>query len=69
MPDRNRKPPVARQDFEVAYYTKELGRDLQREMLQKQLSQLSENGSIRSSHREALPPEPPSPPVLDDRAD
>lgn len=41
MPDRNRKPQGARPEFEVAYYTKELGKTLQREMLRKQLARLS----------------------------
>ena len=33
--DRDRK--AAREEYEVAYYTKELGRPLQRKMLQKRL--------------------------------
>lgn len=50
MPDRNRKPIGGRPEFEVAYYTKELGKSLQREMLQQQLARLSGTGSVRASH-------------------
>jgi hypothetical protein len=34
-PDKDRKPQ--RDEFEVAYYTKELGRTIQRRMLQQQM--------------------------------
>ncbi len=40
-PDKDRKAP--RQEFEVAYYTKELGRRLQRKMLQSRLNDFSES--------------------------
>jgi len=45
MPDR-KKRDSERPEFEVAYYTKELGKTLQRQMLQRQLAQL---GSSRQT--------------------
>jgi hypothetical protein len=41
MPDRKSDRAGARPEFEVAWYTKELGQALQRELLQKQLDRLS----------------------------
>ena len=43
MPDRKTKPSGASPEFEVAYYTKELGKTLQRQMLERQLARFSEN--------------------------
>ena len=37
-----RKPTAARPEFEVAYFTKELGRPLQRKMLARQLAGLGD---------------------------
>jgi hypothetical protein len=68
MPDRNRHRHGGRPEFEVAYYTKELGKSLQREMLAKQLNQLSESSSARSSHGEDASPELNNPPPTEDRA-
>jgi hypothetical protein len=49
MPDRNRDPNRDRigagPEFEIAYYTKELGQQVQREMLRKQLALLSESSA------------------------
>jgi hypothetical protein len=67
MPDRNRKPNGGRPEFEIAYYTKELGKDLQREMLRKQLARLSESTKIQSSHGEDPAPQPDTAPPQDDR--
>lgn len=67
MPDRNRNRP-ARPEFEVAWYTKELGKSLQREMLQKQLARFSGNGSVAGSHGEDLAPEVSEAPPQQDRA-
>jgi hypothetical protein len=39
LDDRGQRP-AARPEYEVAYYTKELGRSLQRKMLQSQLTEL-----------------------------
>ena len=68
MPDRNRKPGGGRPEFEVAYYTKELGKSLQRQMLQQQLAQLSENGGARRLHGEDTGAETEGPPPTEDRA-
>jgi hypothetical protein len=68
MPDRNRNRIGGGPEFEVAYYTKELGKSLQREMLQKQLARLSENGNVVAAHGEDLTPEVESPPPEEDRA-
>lgn len=63
--DKDRKAP--RQEFEVAYYTKELGRSLQRELLARRLADLS--GSHRASrHGEEASPDTPLPPPPEDRA-
>ena len=43
---RPRKPQPQRDEFEVAYYTKELGRTIQRRMLQQQMDA---SGSTSSS--------------------
>ena len=68
MPDRNRKPNGGRPEFEIAYYTKELGKDLQREMLRKQLSRLSESTKIASSHGDDAVPQLDTAPPQEDRA-
>lgn len=69
MPDRTRNRNGGRPEFEVAYYTKELGQSLQREMLQKKFAQFaSDNGSITSSHGEDAAPEVIAPPPTEDRA-
>jgi hypothetical protein len=68
MPDRNRNRSGGRPEFEVAYYTKELGKSLQREMLQKQLNQLSDYSNARSGHGEDASPELQIAPPTEDRA-
>lgn len=68
MPDRKLNRHGGKREFEVAWYTKELGRPLQREMLQQQLALLSENGvGARSAiHGEDAGPElDPAPPQQD----
>jgi hypothetical protein len=42
-PDKESKTP---QEFEVAYYTKELGRSMQRKMLQKRLDDFCDSGAL-----------------------
>lgn len=52
-PDKDRQ--AAREEFEVAYYTKELGRPLQRKLLQRRFDELGEGHSVSaatSSHGE-----------------
>jgi len=68
MPDRNRKPNGGKPEFEIAYYTKELGKDLQREMLRKQLARLSESTKIASSHGDDIAPQLDTAPPQEDRA-
>jgi hypothetical protein len=41
MPNRNRNRVGGQPDFEIAYYTKELGKTLQRKMLREHLAQFS----------------------------
>jgi len=66
MPDRNRKPNDGGPEFEVAYYTKELGRSLQREMLRQQLARLSGNGnSAAHPGEDAAPAADPAAPQED----
>ena len=62
MPDRNTTTNVARPEFEVAYYTKELGRTIQRRMLQQQMdaagsSSQSAHGEDRSYDTHSSPPQ------------
>ncbi|AEG94875.1 hypothetical protein Rta_37600 [Ramlibacter tataouinensis TTB310] len=55
----------------MAYYTKELGRPLQRRMLQSQLARLNRDpagGSIEAAHQEDLTPVPSKNRTWDDRA-
>ena len=44
------KPTKAPREFEVAYYTKELGRSLQRKMLQKRFDDFSDSHITASAH-------------------
>ena len=65
-PDKDSKKP--RDEFEVEYYTKELGRTLQRKMLQKRLDDFTFPGVGRASHGEEPAPETRSETPRDDRA-
>jgi hypothetical protein len=59
----------ARQEFEVAYYTKELGRSLQRRMLQKRLDDLVEgSGVTAATHGDERAVENYAQPPREDRA-
>lgn len=66
------RPAANRQEFEVAYYTKELGRPLQRKMLQSQLARLNpdaaDTGRTEAAHQEDLTPAPAKNRTWDDRA-
>lgn len=66
MPDRNRKHPGGRPEFEVAYYTKELGKTLQRQLLTQQLAQLSEGNGNRNLRGKGVAPDAADPSPLDD---
>lgn len=66
--DTSRKPrkPPARPEFEVAYFTKELGRPLQRKMLARQLAGLNDDAA--ASHGEDPISEADGSPPREDRA-
>jgi hypothetical protein len=68
MPDRNKKPSGSSQEFEVAYYTKELGKTLQRQMLEKQLARFSEGSNAASRHGEDAAPAADTVTPQEDRA-
>jgi hypothetical protein len=57
MPNRNRDRVGGQPEFEVAYYTKELGKTLQRKMLRQQLGQMSESANEPGAHGEEAPPQ------------
>ena len=51
MPPDTRNPSSGSPDaFEVAYYTKELGRPLQRQLLKQRLADLNEGRSPEAAH-------------------
>lgn len=53
MPPDTKRPSSGGPDaFEVAYYTKELGRPLQRQLLRQRLADLTEGRSPEASHGE-----------------
>ncbi len=61
QPDKAKPRKTHRDEYEVAYYTKELGRPLQRKMLQQQME--STGSTATASHGEdssfdSLPSEP-----------
>jgi hypothetical protein len=55
MPVSTRKRQGSGPEFEVAPATRELGKTLQREMLQKQSARLSDNGQHASHGEDAAP--------------
>ena len=65
-PDRPRR--AARDEFEVAYYTKELGRPLQRKLLQRRLNELTDHTLSAASHGDVPKMEIDSPLPREDRA-
>ena len=70
MPDqdtsRKTRKPAARREFEVAYFTKELGRPLQRQMLARQLAGPNDIETLGSHGEDA--PQADSAPPREDRA-
>ena len=65
--DKRRKAP--KDEIEVAYYTKELGRPLQRKMLQRRFNDFSESSNISAvTHGEDARQEADSAPPQEDRA-
>ncbi len=68
-PDKDRKErKTTREEYEVAYYTQELGRPLQRKLLQRQFAQLSESDISAAAHGEEPSPESNGVPPREDRA-
>ena len=57
-PDQDKPPSGGREEFEVAYYTKELGRPLQRQLLKQRLADF-----LGGRARGATPAEDASPQV------
>lgn len=67
-PGKDRTRKAARDEYEVAYYTKELGRPLQRKMLQKRLDDLAGGSAAAASHGVEESLESRDSPPRDDRA-
>jgi hypothetical protein len=68
-PDKPDKPRRAtRDEFEVAYYTKELGRPLQRKLLQRRLNELTDHTISAASHGDDPKMEIDTPLPREDRA-
>lgn len=65
--DERREPKAAREEFEVAYYTKELGRPLQRKLLQRQFANFADSSITAASSGDESPPESKSVPSRKDR--
>lgn len=61
-------PKAAREEFEVAYYTKELGRKLQRKLLQRRFEDFSDSTISAAQHGEDVSAEPHRSPPREDRA-
>jgi hypothetical protein len=60
---------AARDEYEVAYYTKELGRPLQRKLLQHRLEEINDGSiSSASAHGEEPSNDHGAAPPRDDRA-
>ena len=68
-PDKDRKQPkTPREEFEVAYYTTELGRPLQRKLLQRRLADFSDSNITAANHGDEPSWEGYGPPPPEDRA-
>lgn len=65
-PDKERKP--TRREFEVDYYTKELGRPLQRKLLQRRLNDITDSNITAASHGDDPKMEVETQPPREDRA-
>jgi hypothetical protein len=59
-PDKDKHRKAAREEFEVAYYTKELGRRLQRKLLQRRFDDFSDSTitAAAAGHGEDVSAEP-----------
>jgi len=67
-PERNKDRKAAREEYEVAYYTKELGRPLQRKLLQRRLNELTDSTISAASHGDEPEPENHAATPREDRA-
>jgi hypothetical protein len=65
-PDKAKHRSAQRDEYEVAYYTKELGRTIQRKLLQQQMDASGSTSS--SAHGEDSSFDSPSSPPQHDRA-
>lgn len=65
-PDKKCNP--AREEFEVAFYTKELGRPLQRKLLQRQLDDFTDSAISAASHGDEPSADSSRPLPREDRA-
>jgi hypothetical protein len=65
-PDKAKPPKTHRDEYEVAYFTKELGRTIQRKMLQQQME--ASGSTATASHGEDSSFDTLSSPPQSDRA-
>ena len=65
---KDRNSHSRRDEYEVAYYTKELGRSIQRKMLQQQMEASGSTSTSASAHGEDSGFDTPSSPPQHDRA-
>jgi hypothetical protein len=66
---RKERRKAPRHEYEVAYYTEELGRPLQRQMLQRRFDEIREGTiSAASSHADEASRESEAAPPREDRA-
>jgi hypothetical protein len=67
-PDKVKKPRPARDEFEVARHMKELGRPLQRQLLQRRLHEVGDNSVSAAAHGEEAGSDQLASPPREDRA-
>jgi hypothetical protein len=67
-PDKDKDGKAAREEFEVAFYTKELGRSLQRRLLQRRFADFGDSSIKAAGHGEDASPESNDVPPKEDRA-
>ncbi len=66
--DKGKHRQASREEFEVDYYTKELGRPLQRKLLQRRLADVSQSNISAAGHAEEPSPERDASTPREDRA-
>lgn len=67
-PDKDKRRKAPREEFEVAWYTKELGRPLQRKLLQGGFNDFSHSAISAAGHGEDVAPDAHGAPPPEDRA-